>query len=212
RAIGQMRSIVRTLNFRKADFQLFKELLGRTAWDMILQDKGEKHSWEIFKEAFHRAQESSVPVCRKSGRKGKRLTWLSRELLVKLKKKKVLHRQCEQGQVTWDMYRDAAQLCRDEVRKAKVQLELNLAREVTTNKKGFYRYISRKRKIKENVPPLVTGNGDHVSTDEEKAEVLNNFSASIFTDNCSHCPSWVMGQQDGDQGGRPPPTVEEDQV
>ena len=36
-------------------------------------------------------------------------------------------------------------MCRDGVRKAKVQLELNLARD---KKKGFYRYISLKRKIK----------------------------------------------------------------
>ena len=36
-------------------------------------------------------------------------------------------------------------MCRDGVRKAKVQLELNLARD---NKKGFYKYISLKRKVK----------------------------------------------------------------
>jgi len=42
-------------------------------------------------------------------------------------------------------------LCRDGVRKAKVQLELNLAREAKNNKKSFYRYVSQKRKIKENI-------------------------------------------------------------
>ncbi|KFO70644.1 hypothetical protein N303_02774, partial [Cuculus canorus] len=205
RDMGQARSIVRTLNFRKADFHLFKLLFCRTPWDVVLQDKGVEQSWKIFKEAFHRAQERSVPTCRKSGRKGKRAAWLSRDLLVKLKKKRKLHRQCKQGQGTWGVYRDAACLCRDEVRKAKV-------REVKTNKKGFYRCINQKRKIKENIPPLMVGNGDHVSIDKEKAEVLNNFFASVFTDNCSHPPFWVMEQQDGDQRGRPPPTVEEDQV
>jgi len=44
-------------------------------------------------------------------------------------------------------------LCRDEVRRAKVQLELNLARDAKNNKKGFYRYVSQKRKVKESVPP-----------------------------------------------------------
>ncbi|KFO76748.1 hypothetical protein N303_02927, partial [Cuculus canorus] len=209
RDMGQVRIIVRTLNFRKADFQLFKELFSRTPWNMVLQYKGAEQSWKIFKEAFHKVQERSVPVCRKSGRKGKRPAWLSQDLLVKLKKKE-LHRQCKQGQGTWDMYRDAARLCRDEVRKAKVHLEMNLAREVKINKKGFYSYINEKRKIKENVPPLMVGNGNHVSTDEKKAEVLNNAFASVFTNTCSPHPSWVMGQQDGDQGGRRPPTVEED--
>ena len=44
-------------------------------------------------------------------------------------------------------------MCRDEVRRAKVQLELNLARDAKNNKKGFYRYVSQKRKVKESVTP-----------------------------------------------------------
>jgi len=74
-------------------------------------------------------------------------------VLVKLKGKRELHRQWKQGQVSWEEYRDAAQLCRDEVRRAKVWLELNLARDVKKNKNGFYRSVSWKRKVKESVPP-----------------------------------------------------------
>jgi len=55
--------------------------------------------------------------------------------------------------VSWEKYRDAARLCRDEVRRAKVQLELNLARDAKNNKKGCYRYVNQKRKVKESVPP-----------------------------------------------------------
>ena len=57
----------------------------------------------------------------------------------------------KQGQVSWEEYRDTALLCRDWVRRAKVQLELNLARDAKNNKKGFYRYVSQKRKVKENM-------------------------------------------------------------
>jgi len=42
-------------------------------------------------------------------------------------------------------------LCRDEVRRAKAQLELNLARNAKNNK-GFYMYVSQKRKVKESIP------------------------------------------------------------
>ena len=38
---------------------------------------------------------------------------------------------------------------RDRIRKAKVQMELNLARDVKNNKKGFYRYIGGRRQAKE---------------------------------------------------------------
>ncbi|KAK4822101.1 hypothetical protein QYF61_009801 [Mycteria americana] len=87
---------------------------------------------------------------------------------------------------------------KDGVRKAKAQLELNLVRDAKNNKRGFYRYINQKRKVKESVPPLTNKNGDLVSTDEEKAEVLNNFFASVFSGNrCPH-PSRVNGQHVGD--------------
>ena len=40
-------------------------------------------------------------------------------------------------------------MCRDRIRKVKVQKELNLARDVKNNKKGFYRYIGGRRQAKE---------------------------------------------------------------
>jgi len=86
-----------------------------------------------------------------------------------------MHRRRKQGQVSWEEYRDTAWLCRDEVRRAKAQLELNLARDAKSKEQGFYRYVSQKRKDKESVCLLMSKTGKLVTTDEEKAEVLNNF-------------------------------------
>lgn len=47
----------------------------------------------------------------------------------------------------------AARLCRDGVRKAKAQLELNLGRRSKKDKNGFCRYISWEWKVQENVSP-----------------------------------------------------------
>ncbi|KAK4806906.1 hypothetical protein QYF61_012627 [Mycteria americana] len=118
--------------------QAKSKLVNRTSWETALRDKGAEQSWQIFKEAFHRVQELSIPRCKKSGKDGKRPAWMSQDLLVKLKGKKETHRQWKQGQVSWEEYRDAARLCRDGVRKAKAQLELNLARDAKNNNKGFY--------------------------------------------------------------------------
>jgi len=51
----------------------------------------------------------------------------------------------------WKKYRNAVQTHRDEIRKDKVQTELNMARDVK-NKKGFYRYTDQKRQAR--VSPL----------------------------------------------------------
>jgi len=97
---GQVKSKVRTLDFRKTNFQLFKELVNKTSWETSLGDKGEEPSWQIFKNALHGVQELSIPRFKKSGKEGKRPAWLSRDLLVKLKGKSKPHRQWKQGQIS----------------------------------------------------------------------------------------------------------------
>jgi len=72
RDVGKVRSIVRTLNFRKANFQLFKELVSSTHWETVLRDRGTEQSLQIFKDTLHRTQELSVPRCKNSGKEGKR--------------------------------------------------------------------------------------------------------------------------------------------
>ena len=92
-----------------------------------------------------------------------------------------MYRKWKQGCVSWEEYRAVVRVCRDRIRKAKALVELNLARDVKDNKKGFYRYIGRRRQSKESVPALPKGNGELASSDTEKAEVLNECFASVFT-------------------------------
>lgn len=65
--------------------------------------------------------------------------------------------------------------------KAKAHLKLNLAMGRKGNRKDFYRYIDNKWKTRASVGPLLNGNGDLVTQDMEKAEVLNTFLTLIFT-------------------------------
>ncbi|GAB0206587.1 hypothetical protein GRJ2_003124300 [Grus japonensis] len=122
---GRSRAISRitTLDFRRANFGLFKDLLGRIPWVKVLEGKGVQESW----------------------------------------------------------YRNVVRVCRDATRKAKAQLELNLARDVKDKKKGFFKYISSKRKTKENVGTLLNEVGALVTEEIEKAELVNAAFASVFT-------------------------------
>ena len=64
------------------------------------------------------------------------------------------------GRVTWEEYRVAVRTCRRRIRKAKAQVELNLARDVKNNKKTFHRYIGQKRQAQTGVPSLVNLNAE----------------------------------------------------
>ena len=104
------------------------------------------------------------------------------------------------------------QAARDQVRKAKALIQLNLARDVKGNRKSFCRYIGDKRKTRENVGALQKETGDLVTWDMEKAEVLNNFFASVFTDKCSSHTAQVTEGKGTDWDNEESPTIGEDQV
>jgi len=80
---------------------------------------------------------------------------MSKELLAELRRKRKVYGMCKEGQATWEEYRNVVRACRDATRKAKVHLELNLSRDVKKNKKCFFKYISSKRKTRDNVGPLL---------------------------------------------------------
>ncbi|PKU48868.1 rna-directed dna polymerase from mobile element jockey-like [Limosa lapponica baueri] len=61
RDMGKMKSEVRTPKFRNAKFQLFKDLVNMTLWETALRDKEAEQSWQIFMDAFHKAQELLIP-------------------------------------------------------------------------------------------------------------------------------------------------------
>ena len=73
--MGQKTSKIRMLNFRKANFQLF--LVNKTLWESIPMDKEVEQSSEIIKEAFLRAQELPIHMCKISGKERKRSAWLN---------------------------------------------------------------------------------------------------------------------------------------
>ncbi|KFV20004.1 hypothetical protein N340_00444, partial [Tauraco erythrolophus] len=201
-----------TLDFRKADFGLFKDLLTRVQWDEALEGRGAQESWLIFKDHLLQAQEWCIPTKRMSGRNTRRPAWMNKELLDQLGHKKKAYRGWKQGQVAWEENREIVQVTRHQVRKAKALIELNLARDIKGNKKGFYRYASDKKRSRENVGPLQKETGHLATQGAEKADVLNDFFASVFTDKRSSGMAQVMEGKGRDWENEEPPTVGEDQV
>ncbi|GAB0208651.1 hypothetical protein GRJ2_003330800 [Grus japonensis] len=82
RAVRRAHSKLTTLDFRRADFGLFRDLLGRIPWDKALEGRGAQDSWLVFKGHLLQAQERCIPTKRKSS---KRPPWMNKEILGKVK-------------------------------------------------------------------------------------------------------------------------------
>ncbi|GAB0188342.1 hypothetical protein GRJ2_001299500 [Grus japonensis] len=193
RAARRVHNKLTTLVFRRADFGLFRDLFGRVPWDKALEERGAQKGWLVFKGHLLQAL---IPTKRKSGKNTRRTAWMNKELLDKLKHKKEAYSEWKKGQVAWEEYREIVQAGRNQVMEAKALIELNLARDIKGNKKSFYRDISDKRKTR----------------DMEKAEVLNDIFASVFTGKCSSHTVQVAEGKGRDWENAEPPTVGEDQV
>lgn len=87
----------------------------------------------------------------------------------------------EAGQVTWEVYSPSPSM---QTQLGKVQLELNLMRDVKSNKKCFFTYRGNNRKTTENAHPWnspIPWDRAPMTEKVEKAKVLNGFFASAFT-------------------------------
>jgi len=84
---GESRAIcrIKTLDLRRANFALFKELLGGITWVRALEGRGVQVCWSLH------AQEWCNPLRKKSRKAGRRPAWMSKEILEELRRKRKIH-------------------------------------------------------------------------------------------------------------------------
>ena len=72
--------------------------------------------------------------------------------------------------------------CTKITKKAKKKFEQSIIKNVKTDPKGFWGYLRDKTKSKTMVADLKDLNGNLISDDSGKAELLNSFFASVFVE------------------------------
>ena len=94
---------------------------------------------------------------------------------------------------SWDLYTKSnnpvnyarfAQLrnqLRGLTRRLRACFEHNLAQDLKSNPKAFWKYVRTRMKTTSRISDLDMGNGRMASTNKEKADTLNSFFCSVFT-------------------------------
>ena len=169
-------------DMKKANFeQMRRELQGRD-WSMLTEMNVEE-CWETIKSRVKDSMEKNIPSGKIHKINAEKPKWMSGKAMKVIKKKYNLYKRFLASKKGYDYqaYLKARNECSRQVRNCKIEFERKLSKESKSNPKAFWRYVQSKTKSKVGISPLKTRDDKLVTDDKGKADVLNDFFASVFT-------------------------------
>ena len=139
-------------------------------------------SWEILTEKIIKLVEEQIPVSKVSGRSGKKSPYVNHQSITAIKKKhtKWLKYQHSKTDENYTQYKIARNAAISVLRKSKYSYEKDLDAKIKIDSKLFWNNVRSKINTKSNIGQLETPDGSCTNADNEKAEILNNYFASVF--------------------------------
>ncbi|ORD93263.1 RTJK, partial [Enterospora canceri] len=180
----------RVPNYQRANFTRMRIILEDTDWSELLSESESDidKSWEAFTTKLNEAISVCVPYrYRRSARKNKP-KWWNEEIKNSLSLKKhaydkYISTKNQDDKVEFDRARSETKRL---IKRSKKNLEEYIAESCKSNPKEFYSFVKSKKALTCNIGPLTKGQGNHTNDENEMATILNNFFASVFTEeDCS---------------------------
>ena len=168
-------------NYRKGNYTEMRKYFQETNWDAELGGRNMEEAWSLFRQRIDEATDKFVPKTRSGG--SRRKTWMDKGTLTTVRKKHQLFRRWIETK-DGEHYRDyikARNKATKSCRKAKKKMEATVAAQARSNPKSFWSFIKTKTQTRSGIADLKKDDGTRATTDEEKADTLNDFFRSVFT-------------------------------
>ena len=182
-------------NLHKGDYDKLRSHMTDN-WSVLLNDKNTIQSWNMFRDRITDGINKYIPKF--TEKTSKKPVWMNQKTLNMVNKKKEAwkelvkaKREKENVEECEKVYNKARNLSRRATRSTIKQFELNIAKEVKTNPKSFWRHVKQKTKVSSKIADLIDpSTGNKTQCTEEQVDVLNTFFSSVFTDeNLAEIPS-----------------------
>ena len=180
--IDVSKSSFNKLNFFKGDFKSMNQILQDIQWNQLLGGLSLEESWDCFADKINNSIRKYMPVSKTNSDTSKARPPMTRQCATAIKNKhcKWVRYKYNRTDSNFKLYKEARNKVSLELRKAKYSYEKDLALKIKDNNKLFWSYVRSKTKTKMSVSKLDKGNGELTNTDQETADVLNNYFASVF--------------------------------
>ena len=169
-------------NFFKGDYLSINTSLQSINWEVVLNGLDSSQSWSFLAEHLIQLLEKYIPESKVgSGGDGKNPI-ITKSCLdaIKVKHQKWLKYKYCMTSSNYSNYKSARNKVTGELRKAKYNYEKDLSTRINSDNKIFWSYVRSKTKVKSSVCKLQNQAGGLTETDQETADILNNFFASVF--------------------------------
>ena len=177
-------------NIFKANFTEIEKNLECIDWNSILTGDISQ-AYQRFCEALDKATEGNIPVV-KGNFKQKNNLFMTKEAF-KLRKSKNNHwkkYKISKSRRDHAKFKESRDKLRRTTRRLREQFELQITTSVKPKPKPFWKYVASRLKTRLDIPTLTFPYKEKAVTELEKAETLNTYFSSVFTDeNKSIIPS-----------------------
>ena len=168
------------LNFNRAKWSDLNAMLDKVNW-LGLKTLSIESGYRVFQEHLSDAVSTCIPTAKNS--KARKNIFMTSKALRLKKHKNRLWKRCMFTQDPLDMARFKASRnkLRSLTRNLRQTFERRLVSDIKRNPRAFWRYSNTRIKTRPVMGALRSSTGETVNTDKRKADILNTFFASVFT-------------------------------
>ena len=178
------------LNLSKGNYNIMRKDFSNLNWDHLLEmDTNEM--WKCFSDKIKESMDRNIPKIKISSKRKQQPTWMSKKALRRIKKKHKLFKRFlnSNSGIMYRKYISMRNKCKKEIKKAKKRHERKIGEECKNNPKMFWKYVQEQNKTKQGISALKDEDGNLKTTDKEKADILNDYFASVYTTDGKDIPN-----------------------